>query len=400
MTTFKYKGISKEGAELNGIIRAYDELEAVSKLRENFSIITSIEEVREAEKGVELGKFKIKEKDLALICSQFSIILRAGMPIVKCVEMVAEQSENKELRERLYKVADDVSGGHTLAQSFVDSIPELPATFVETVRAGERSGTLETCFERLQKYYDKSAKVRGKVSSALVYPAIVIAVAIIVLIIIMVVAVPMFKDTFEEMGTELPGVTKLLIGVSNFFVDYWWVLLLIAAIGTIVYLLAGRSEGGKIRMAEFSLKKSPLHKITAMNCASDFAATMSTMIAAGLPIVDSLDVTADVITNYIFSKSVREVRKEVEQGKTVRDAMAERDCFPNLLTEMCGVGEQAGSMEETLDVISDFYSNEVTIATDKLLAAMEPAITVGLAVITVVLLLAVYLPMFSMYGSV
>ena len=400
MTTFKYKGISKEGAELNGIIRAYDELEAVSKLRENFSIITNIEEVHEAAGEITIGKFTIKEKDLALICSQFSIILRAGMPIVRCVEMIAEQTENKELQARLYKVADDVSGGHTLAQSFVDVIPELPVTFVETVRAGERSGTLENCFERLHKYYDKSAKVRGKVSGALVYPSIVISVAVVVLVIIMTVAVPMFKSTFESMGTDLPGVTKALIGLSDFFVNYWWVLLLIVAVGAIVYLLASRSEAGKIKMAEFSLKKSPLHKITAMNCASQFASTMSTMIAAGLPIVESLEVTADVVDNYIFGKSVREVRKDVEQGMSVKDSMGEKDCFPNLLTEMCGVGEQAGSMEETLDVISEFYSNEVTTATDKMIAAMEPVITIGLAVITVVLLLAVYLPMFSMYGSV
>lgn len=400
MTTFKYKGISKEGAELNGIIRAYDELEAVSRLRETCSIITNIEEVPETERTVTVERFKIKEKDLALICSQFSIILRAGMPIVRCVEMVAEQSENKELRARLFKVADDVSGGHTLAKSFEDNIPDLPATFIQTVRAGEESGTMENCFERLFKYYDKSSKVRGKVSGALVYPAIVIFVAVVVLIIIMVVAVPMFKDTFAEMGTELPGVTKALINMSNFFVNYWWLLLVIVSVGIAVYLLASRSEEGKIKLAEFSLKYSPMHKINLMNCSSEFASTMSTMLAAGMSIVDSLDVTADVIGNYVFSKAVRDVRKGVEQGRSVRECMQENDCFPKLLSEMCGVGEQAGSMEETLDVISDYYSNEVSVATEKLLAAMEPAITVGLALITVVLLLAVYLPMFSMYGSV
>lgn len=400
MTTFKYKGVSKDGAELNGIIRAYDELEAVSRLRESCSIITNIEAVPETDKTGSAEKFKLKEKDLALICSQFSIVLRAGMPIVRCVEMIAEQSDNKALRAKLLKVAEDVSGGHTLAQSFVDNLPDLPVTFVQTVRAGERSGTLETCFERLHKYYDKSAKVRGKVSGALIYPSIVIAVAVVVLIIIMTVAVPMFKDTFEGMGTELPGITKALIGISNFFVKYWWIIVVVAAIGAAIYLVAGRTEKGKVRLANYSLNRSPLHRINAMNCASQFAATMSTMIAAGIPIVESLGITSDVIDNYIFSKSVAEVRNDVEQGKTIKESMSGKECFPKLLTEMCGVGEQAGSMEETLDVIGDFYTNEVTMATEKLIAAMEPAITVGLAVITVVLLLAVYLPMFSMYGSV
>ena len=400
MTTYKYKGISRDGAELNGIIRAYDELEAVSKLRESCSIITSIDVVADSGGDINIGGgFKIKEKDLALICSQFSIILKAGMPIVRCVEMIADQSENRELRERLIKVSEDVAGGHTLAKSFEDNIPGLPATFVQTIHAGEESGTLENCFDRLFKYYDKSAKVRGKVSGALTYPAIVITVAIVVLVIIMVVAVPLFKTTFDDLGVELPGVTKALIATSDFFVNNWWALLLIVAIGVGAYLIVGRSEEGKRKMAEFSLKKSPLHRITSMNCASQFAATMSTMLAAGLPIVDSLEVTANVIENYLFAQSVREVRKDVEQGKSIRDCMLERDTFPKLLSEMCGVGEQAGSMEETLDVIGDFYTNEVSLATEKLLTAMEPAITVGLAVITVVLLLAVYLPMFSMYGS-
>ena len=400
MTTFKYSGFSREGAAVSGVVRAYDEFEAVTRLRETCSIVTKIEVIPEKEDKAKTDSFKIKDKDLAIMCSQLSIILSAGMPVVQCVRMVAEQAANKELRVRLMKVAEDIDGGHTMAQSFQDNVPGLPTTFVETVHAGEDSGTLEDCFARLHKYYDKASKTKGKVSGALTYPAIVIAVAVVVFIIIMVVAVPMFKSTFEDLGVELPFVTRLLIGMSNFFTNYWWLLLLIIAFAALVFTVAKRTESGKVALADFALNKAPLHKIKSMTYSSTFASTMSTMVAAGLPLVNALEITSRVIDNYVFSKAVYRVKEGVEQGRTILECMRESKCFPKLLTEMCGVGEQAGSMQETLDVVGDFYDNEVQLATDKLLAAMEPIMTIGLAVVTVVLLLAVYLPMFSMYGSV
>ena len=174
------------------------------------------------EKNPVLGGYKIKEKELAVICSQFSIILTSGLPIVRCVEMVAAQTRTKELRRGLTKVAQDVSGGYSLAQSFENNVRGLPVTFLETVRAGEQSGTLELCFDRLHTYYDKSAKTKAKLASALTYPALVLVVAAIVFLVIMTVAVPMFTKTFEELGTELPGITKGLIAFSNFFTNYWW----------------------------------------------------------------------------------------------------------------------------------------------------------------------------------
>lgn len=399
MTTFKYKGLSSEGVELNGVIRAHDELEAVSKLRESCSIITKIEPFADKDTRADRN-FKIKDKELAIICSQFAIILSAGIPIVQSVEMVAEQAVDNELRERMFRVAEDISSGHTMAQSFEDNMPKLPRTFIETIRAGEVSGSLVDCFRRLNVYYDKSAKLQAKVIGALTYPLIVIFVAIIVFIIIMTVAVPLFKSTFADLGIELPFMTRLVIGISDFFTSGWWIILGLAALIGFVYLLVRRTDEGKRRLASYSLNRAPFHKIRLMKCSNQFASTMSTMIAAGLPIIRSLEVTSNVIQNYVYSVSVYQVKENVEQGRSLSDSMREKPCFPKLLTEMCGVGENSGSMEETLDVIADFYANEVQLATDRLLAVMEPVITIGLAAMTVILLLSVYLPMFTMYGSV
>lgn len=220
MTTFKYKGLSPDGQKVSGVVKAYNEYEAVTQLRSTCSVITSIQEVKEA-KGLNrnLGKVKIKDKDLAMICSQFSIILTSGLPIVRCVEMVAEQAADKQLRDILYQVAEDVSGGYSLATSFENHCPTLPVTFIETIRAGEESGTLELCFSRLYTYFDKSAKTKAKVASALTYPIMVIVVAIIVFIIVMVKAVPAFTTAFRDLGTDLPSITKGMIAVSDFMIE-------------------------------------------------------------------------------------------------------------------------------------------------------------------------------------
>ena len=231
MTTYRYKGQTKDGTAVSGVIRAYDEFEAASRLRETVAIITRLEEVREKKENIfnrPIG-LKIKEKELALICSQFAIILSAGMSIQHCVEMVAAQTRNRHIRQMLEKVAEEVGAGYSMAQSFENNAPYLPKTFIETVRAGEQSGTLEECFQRLHRYYDKSAKTKAKVVSALTYPAMVIVVAIVVFIIIIAVAVPAFNDVFAEMDTQLPGITRVLLATSDFFVGWWWLLLLIAA---------------------------------------------------------------------------------------------------------------------------------------------------------------------------
>lgn len=400
MTTFKYKGLSPDGQKVSGVVKAYNEYEAVSMLRETCSVITNIQEVKERlSLNVNLGSTKIKDKDLSIMCSQFAIILSSGLPIVRCVEMVGEQARTPELRAMLKKVAEDVSGGYPLAQSFENNAPDLPVTFIETIRAGEASGTLEICFERLEKYFDKQAKIRGKVISTLTYPAIVIFVAIVVFIIVMVKAVPMFVTTFAEMGTDLPGITKGMIAVSNFMTKQWLTLVFVILALVLTYFLVRHSEKGRVMLDTFSLQKSPLKKLHSMNAMSQFSATMATMLSAGLPIIQSLEVTANVITNSLISNSIRRVCRSVEQGRGLAESMREEKMYPQLLVEMTNVGEQSGNLEKTLTVVSDYYNNEVTVLTDRLLSLLEPVITIGLAVMTVILLLGVYLPMFSMYGG-
>lgn len=402
MTTFRYKGQTAGGAKVSGVLRAYDEFEAADKLRESVAIITKLEAVPEKKESV-LSRpvaFRVKEKELALLCSQFAIILASGLSVERCVSMVAAQTKNKYLRRMLDKVSEEVGAGYSLAQSFENNAPYLPKTFTETLRAGEQSGTLESCFQRLHAYYDRSAKTRAKIVSTLTYPVMVIIVAIVVFVIIIAVAVPAFTTAFNEIGSDLPGVTKALMAVSTFFTKWWWLVLGVLALLVIAYLTFRRTERGRAALAAWSLTRAPLRRIHSMNAAAQFAHSMATLLAAGLPLPRALEVTANVVSNYTFSLAVRQVRQDVERGRPKAESMAGSECFPAMLTEMVGVGERSGSLEETLDVIGDYYDNEVSVTTARLLAVLEPIITICLAVLVVVLLLAVYLPMFTLYGGI
>lgn len=402
MTTFRYKGQTAGGAKVSGVLRAYDEFEAADKLRESVAIITKLEAVPEKKESV-LSRpvaFRVKEKELALLCSQFAIILASGLSVERCVSMVAAQTKNKYLRRMLDKVSEEVGAGYSLAQSFENNAPYLPKTFTETLRAGEQSGTLESCFQRLHAYYDRSAKTRAKIVSTLTYPVMVIIVAIVVFVIIIAVAVPAFTTAFNEIGSDLPGVTKALMAVSTFFTKWWWLLLAILALLAAAYLAVRRTERGRAALAAWSLTRASLRRIHSMNAAAQFAHSMATLLAAGLPLPRALEVTANVVSNYTFSLAVRQVRQDVERGRPMTESMSAIDYFPPMLTEMVGVGERSGSLEETLDVIGDYYDNEVSVTTARLLSVLEPAITIALAVLVVLLLLAVYLPMFTLYGGI
>ena len=384
MTTYRYRGQSLDGAKVTGVIRAYDEFEAVSQLRDRCAFITKIEPVKEKQ-GNPLTRpvnTRIREKELAMLCSQLSILLSSGLTALRCLQMVAAQTRNKQLRRALEKAAEEVGAGRSMADS-LESNREVrfPATFVETVRAGEQSGSLEACLKRLQGYYERSSTARAKVVSAMTYPAMVIVTAIIVVIIVMVKAVPAFTNTFAELGSDIPAITKGLMAVSGFFVKWWWVLVLLVAAAGIGYYSFRRTERGRIVLANYALTRSPLRRLRTMSASGQFAAALSAMLSAGLPMPKALSVAGEVSGNYMFALAAGKVRQSVERGRTVAEGMGEVKLFPPMLREMIGVGESSGTLVDTLDVVAQYFNSEVETITNRLLAVLEPVITIGLAVI-------------------
>lgn len=405
MITYRYKGMTSGGSPVEGIIEAFDEQDALSKAKENCRVLLSIEPVSKGKFGdlmsadlsTLFGPKKIKAKKLALLCSQLAIELKAGLPLVSSLRLVAENEDDKGVKALLTEVADDVHAGNGLADSFALRGPTLPRTFIETVRAGEESGKLDECFTRLRRYYEDSAAVSAKVGSALIYPALLISVAIIVVSIIMIVAVPVFEDSFASMGNELPGVTKALIAMSNFMVDYWLILLACVLAIVITIILYGKTDKGSHLYAKLALTFPGISLVNKMNAASQFAATMSTMLSAGLPLVQATQITAATSSNLLIQEDILAACQGVIEGERLGDGMKKSPWFPALLLEMTAVGEETGQMEETLTVISDYYAKEVDEAVKRALEIMNPAITMVLAGMVVFILLSVYLPIFGMY---
>ena len=401
MVTYKYKALSKGGIEVEGVIKAHDKSDAVIKLKEEYDLIVDIKEVvsldlfRRKE-----GKGKVTDKDIALMCQQFSILLTAGLPITRTVELVGVRSDNKALKHILASVAEDVTAGYSLAGSFQARAQNLPISFIETIRAGEESGCLEMAFGRLASFFEKKANISGKVRSALTYPIFVIIVAVIVIAVIMGYAVPVFTTVFTDMGVDLPLPTRLLITMSGFFKVATLPIICIIVALIVAYRLLKKKESWAIKFDKIKLKLPLLGKISIMNASSQFANTFSTMLAAGIPAVRALGITARSLPNAYMTDKILKTVGIVEQGQSIGNALRQVEEMPELLVEMTAVGEDSGSMEHTLEVVGHYYDTEVEYVTGRAVKMIEPVIISVLAVFVAFILLSVYLPMFSMYGSI
>ncbi len=398
MSDFKYKALSSANGELvSGVIEADDQFEAVAKIKQTCQIIVEIEEVHNPKAKKETKLRKISAKDLSLLCDRFSTLLAVGLPIVESVDMLARQVEDKAISEMLMDVSKDVSMGRSLYSSFV-SKEVFPVTFLESVRSGEESGDLERTFKRLSTYFERSSKTKQKVVGALTYPAITLAVALVVIVIIMVVAVPSFSKTFAEMGTEMPWITKMVIAMSNFFINYWIVLAVIIITLVLAVRFYMHTEKGAEQIAILLLKIPLIGKIVQLSGAGQFAHTMSMMISSGMPILNCIETAGRGVSNYVMRRDIVEVAKDVEEGKSLGVCLGKSKYLPPMLVEMTAMGESTGTLETTLEAVGNFYDNEVDLATSRAMSVLEPAIIAVLAVVVVMILFSVYLPMFSMYS--
>ena len=395
--TFKYTVLTKEGMKVNGVIDAPDQYAAAARIRAQYPVIEKLDPV--SEKTGFLSKDlarKVDEKALSVMCSQFAIMLASGVNIAVCMKMIANQTQDKVLKKMLDKSAMDVSQGASVASSFEKNCPLLPITFIETIRAGELSGTMEDSFRTLETYYSKSYQLAQKIKQAMSYPIFVLIIAVVVLFVIMVKVVPTLTNIFGELGGDLPIITQFLISTSDFFGHWWWLMLgvlLILIIGGILY---GRTPKGKEFFGKLELKMPILGEINQLNGAAEFANTMSALLQAGLGVGNALTVTSKVLRNYILSNQVREVVDKVEAGYRLGDCIRKTD-FPLILQEMTAIGEDTGELEKTLEVIGAYYTNESDYAIQKAISKLEPTIMVFLALFAGFIVIAIYMPMFTMY---
>ena len=402
MPNFSYRALGRDGKEVRGVLQAENETAAAARIRDNYPVLLSISKQAEKRKAVnllemEIGSKKIKTKTLSILCSQFAITLRSGMSVSRAMQMLAGQCGDKRLRKIMEEAGQEVSAGSTVAAALEQYSERFPLTFIETIRAGEQSGTLDKSFDRLHKFYDKAYKTTEKVKGALTYPMFVIAIAIVVVIIVMAKVIPTLADVFSDLGGQLPLMTRMLIDTSDFFAKWWILILAVLVLLKVVSSIYSKTETGKIQKAKLALSIPLVGPVNQMNAAAQFANTMSVLLAAGITLDQAIETTAKVMDNALFQYEVRSMKDSIEQGRTLSDCLRSKKYFPQTMIDMCSVGEETGELEETLENVADYYTNEADYRVQRLLAMLEPTLLVLLSIFAGIIVVSIYLPIFTMY---
>lgn len=401
MITYKYSAISKSGAKVSGVIEGYNEMDAIDRIKQDCDIVLKVTEVKEHKESfltMDIGGNRLNPKAFTVMCSQFAIILRSGVPIGRAVNLIYDKTTDKPLKKILGRVRSDVEAGRSIAASFEENGKGiLPVSFIESIRAGEESGNLDASFQSMYEHFDKQTKIRAKVRGALAYPSFVLVIGVVVVIVMMIYVIPTFTDIFAEQGSSLPAITQSLVDISGFFQHYWGLLLVIFIVGYLAYKIYSNTEEGRLKVANLALKVPIFGEIQSLNGASQFANTLVTMIGAGLPLTKAVSITANALDNYYLSQEVGKYTGQIEEGRSLGEAMRDTKVLPDILIDMTAVGEETGEMEETLKTVAAYYDSELATAINAALAKLEPTILIVIAVFAGYIVLAIYIAIFSMY---
>jgi type IV pilus assembly protein PilC len=379
----------------NGEIEASDRSAAVGELRRRAILVTKIVEKSAPRVTFKFGG-KVSDKEMAIFTRQFSTMIDAGLPLVQCLNILAEQSDSKTLRSVTGQVARNVEAGSTLA----DALRRHPRTFddlfTNLVEVGEAGGILDVVLQRLSAYIEKAAALKRKVKAAMVYPSAIIGVAIMVVIFMLTFVIPTFAQMFKDLGADLPLPTKLVLWLSTFVRTY--ILLIIAAMVGCVLALRSyyRTEGGRATIDALMLKLPIFGTLIRKVAVARFTRTLGTLVQSGVPILDGLRITARTAGNKVVEKAVLQCRAAVTEGKTLAEPLRVSGVFPPMVTQMISVGEQTGALDAMLSKIADFYDDEVDTAVSTLTSLLEPIMIVFLGVVVGGLVVAMYLPIFKL----
>jgi type IV pilus assembly protein PilC len=394
MAVFVYQGRSAAGL-LKGEIEAADRTTAVGELRRRAILVTQINEKAAGKAPVRIGS-KVKDRDMAIFTRQFSTMIDAGLPLVQCLNILAEQSESKNLRAVTSTVARNVEQGSTLAESLRKHPRTFDDLFTNMVEVGETGGILDVILQRLANYIEKAAALKRKVKSAMVYPASIIAVAFLVIVFMLTFVIPTFAAMFKEMGAELPLPTRIVIWLSDFVRGY--ILLILAGLVGCVFGLRSyyRTDNGKSTIDALLLKVPIFGTLIRKVAVARFTRTLGTLVQSGVPILEGLRITASTAGNKVVERAVLQCRASVTEGKTLAEPLKLSGVFPPMVTQMISVGEQTGALDAMLAKIADFYDDEVDTAVNTLTSLLEPVMIVFLGGVVGGLVVAMYLPIFKL----
>ena len=394
METFSYKAVDASGKDVKGAVEAESKDEAARKIKEQGFTPISIGKQGALDKDVNLSFFgpkKIPARDMSVFCRQFASILKAGVSVINVLEMLGEQTE-------IERTQSSVEKGENLSDSMREN-EEFPSILVDMIKAGEASGSLENSLTRMAIQFEKDAKLKGVVKKAMMYPIVLIFVMIGVIVVMLTFVIPSFMTMFEDLDSELPITTRMILAMSDSVKGYWYVYLIVV-IGIVVGVkLYGNTENGRHNLDKLKLKIPVFGLLQTKSACASFARTMSTLLQAGMPMIDAIEISASTMKNVLYYDALEKVKSGVSLGLPLSNQLRTSGLFPPMVVHMVGIGEETGNVEEMLTNSAVYYEEEVEVQTQTLTSLMEPIIIILMALVVVMLILAIYQPMIQLYNT-
>ena len=391
---FVWEGKNKSGKIARGELRATSATVVHASLRHQGILVTKVSKQRFKSGG------QVTEKDIAMFTRQLATMMKAGVPLLQTFEIVGRGHDNPAVSKLLLDIKSDVETGSSLSQAFRKYPLYFDQLYCNLVAAGEQAGILEALLDRLAIYKEKMMSIKSKIKAALFYPVAIIVVAFVITSVIMIFVIPAFKEVFKSFGADLPAPTMVVIGISDFFIAYWWAIF--GGVGGAIYFFFytwKRSEKMQIALDRLFLRMPVFGSIIRKSVIARWTRTLATMFAAGVPLVESLDSVGGAAGNYVYKIGTKQIQGEVSTGTSLTAAMQNSQLFPNMVNQMVAIGEESGALDSMLGKVADFFEAEVDDAVDALSSLMEPIIMVVLGVLIGGMVIAMYLPIFKL-GSV
>jgi type IV pilus assembly protein PilC len=390
-STFLWEGKNRDGKALRGEMRAASEAVVQSTLRRQGVSNTKVKKLRFKSGG------KVTEKDISLFTRQLATMMKSGVPLLQAFDIVGRGHSNPAVGKLLLDIKADVETGSSLSQAFRKFPLYFDALYCNLVAAGEQAGILDTLLDRLATYKEKIMAIKSKIKSALVYPIAIIGVSFVITAIIMIFVIPAFKEVFRGFGADLPAPTLVVITISDFFIEFWW--LIFGSIGGGIYALLEaykRSEAMQFAFDRYALRLPIFGEIIRKSVIARWTRTLATMFSAGVPLVESLESVGGAAGNNVYKLATRQIQSEVSTGTNLTQAMQNSNLFPNMVTQMVAIGEESGALDSMLSKVADFFEQEVDDAVGAMSSLMEPIIMVVLGTLIGGLVIAMYLPIFKL----
>ena len=393
--TFSWEGKDKSGKTIRGEVRAVSEAAVNATLRRQGILVQKVKAVKRK------GGGSVGSKDIALFTRQLATMMKAGVPLLQSFEIVSKGASNPAVQKLLLDIKTDVETGSALATAFRKFPLYFDNLYCNLVQAGEQAGILETLLDRLATYQEKTLAIKSKIKSALFYPIAIIAVAFIITAVIMIFVIPAFKEVFTNFGADLPAPTLVVMAISDWFVANWYIIFPVIGGGIYGFLEAWkRSIAVQVFMDKIMLKAPVFGHLVRISTIARWTRTLSTMFAAGVPLVEALDSVGGASGNYVYAAATKQIKAEVSTGTSLTVAMQNANVFPTMVIQMVSIGEETGALDGMLSKVADFYEQEVDDAVEALSSLMEPMIMVVLGTLIGGMVIAMYLPIFKMGQAV